>query len=265
MQTRQQVIRTIPLGILASFWISLALAKPACTRNEDGSVSEAVLLMTPGPNFAPKRALTLLERAEKAGNVDAAFNQGLLYMNGWGVGKSDKVATPYFRKAAECGHTLAQFNLAQILIENHTTANEASKWYKLAASDGHAISAYNLGLMYVRGKGVSKDGAAAKKYFGQAAAAGHVNAMYNLGYMYDDTEGTQPDYRQAFRYYSQAAERNHAAAQTRLAVMYGLGRGVPKDHNAALLWLQRATSNSDTDAAAILRTSGRGAAAEGAR
>lgn len=257
MQTRQNVIRTSWIGILAFSWVSLAIAKPACTLNEKQSVSEAVRLMTPGTQFDPKRAQIILERAEKAGNVDAAFNLGLLHMNGLGVRKSDSAATPYFRKAAECGLTVAQFNLAQILFEDAAKVNEASKWYAMAASDGHAIAAYNLGLMYVRGTGVQKDAAAARKYFGQAAAAGHVNAMYNLGYLYDDTEGTPTDYSQAFRYYYQAAERGHAAAQAKLAALYGLGKGVRKDHKAAMHWLQRAAKNGDADAAAVLRTLGK--------
>lgn len=256
MRLLHGIIFAIRVCITFGLSTSFALAKPPCTVLEDRSVTEAIRLMTVGPDFNPKKALLLLELAERAGNVDASFNHGLLYMNGWGVSKSDTAAIPFFRKAAECGHTIAQFNLAQILADDSAQVKEAAKWFTIAAAKGHAISAYNLGLMHFKGIGVEKDAAKAKSYFRQAAEAGHVNAMYNLGFMYDDFSGSEVDYSEAFRYYSLAAQRDNPSAQAKLAAFYGLGKGVKKDSKAALFWMRRAAKNGDPEAISALRSLG---------
>jgi len=215
-------------------------------------VTEALHLVEAGPGYNPVRALKLLEVAEKSGNVDAAFNRGLLIMTGRGVEKSDKLAVPHFKFAAECGHTLAQFNLAQILLEEGGSSTKSAYWFEKAAAQGHVVSSYNLGLMYARGYGVKKDLKKAESYFRKAADAGHVDAMYNLGYLYDELDRNIRDDKVAFRYYSLAAERNHPSAQSKLAVFYGLGRGVKKDEGASIYWLRRSANNGDKEAAAIL-------------
>lgn len=68
-----------------------------------------------------------------------------------------KDAVSYFRKAAQCGHTIAQFNLAQILLEDPTTKVEAAHWFGEASKANHAIAAYNLGQMNLICDGIPKN------------------------------------------------------------------------------------------------------------
>ena len=57
---------------------------------------------------------------------------------------------------------------------------EAVKWYRKAAEQGHSIAQYGLGTCYYSGKGVPKDKLAATKWFKKAAAQGSPQAKSML-------------------------------------------------------------------------------------
>ena len=87
-----------------------------------------------------KTALTIFEDLAKKGDIDAQYNLGLMYDNGYGV-KQD------YKKAFE--------------------------WYEKAANQGYAKAQFNLGLMYVKGEGVRQDYKRAKEWFGKACDGGY--------------------------------------------------------------------------------------------
>ena len=65
-----------------------------------------------------------------------------------------------FRKAAEQGDALAQFNLGWMSVKGigvPKNYKQAAYWFRKAAEQGHAMGQYNLGQMYRRGKGVPRD------------------------------------------------------------------------------------------------------------
>jgi TPR repeat protein len=78
------------------------------------------------------------------GHVDAQFNLGLFYMNGWGVPQDYK---------------------------------QALKWYRLAAEQGNANAQSNLGTMYANGAGVLQDNQMAHALYNIASANGFENAF----------------------------------------------------------------------------------------
>lgn len=242
------------LALLAAIAPPAFAARAGCANEGSNQVSQAVRLMERGPAFDPARARVLLETADRAGSPDANFNLGLLHMRGLGVDRSDIAASKFFKKAAECGHTPAQFNLAQILLDSPRSQAAAAQLFAAAASSGHSIAAYNLGLMYAKGLGVKTDTRNAGKYFKQAADAGNADAMYNLGHLYSDDSGNANDYQLAMQYYLKAARREHAGAQAQLAFHLVTGGGVKKDHKGAVYWLQRAAKNGDSRSIEILKS-----------
>jgi hypothetical protein len=56
---------------------------------------------------------------------------------------------------------------------------EAAWWYRKAAEQGHTSAQYNLGNMYVRGEGVPKNDVEAYKWWHLAAAQGDEGAKKN--------------------------------------------------------------------------------------
>jgi TPR repeat protein len=84
-------------------------------------------------------------------------------------------AGEWYRKAAEQGHTLAQFALGLRYDSAHGVARDyeaAHFWYLCAARQGHARSQFNLGVMYAAGQGVQSDLVEAYVWLHRAVAAG---------------------------------------------------------------------------------------------
>jgi uncharacterized protein len=78
-------------------------------------------------------------------------------------------------------------------------------WYRKAAEQGNAIAQYNLGDMYRVGEGVSADNSAAAIWYRKAAEQGYARAQNNLGVMYDNGEGVGQDDISAYIWFSLAA------------------------------------------------------------
>ena len=54
---------------------------------------------------------------------------------------------------------------------------KAFEWYKKAAEQGHTVAQYNLGVMYHHGVGVNPSDSEAMRWFAKAAAQGHEGAQ----------------------------------------------------------------------------------------
>jgi hypothetical protein len=58
--------------------------------------------------------------------------------------------------------------------------HEGVGWYRKAADQGDAVAQYNLGISYELGEGVSQNTRLAMAWYQKAAAQGHVNAKNRL-------------------------------------------------------------------------------------
>jgi len=77
---------------------------------------------------------------------------------------------------------------------------QAAAWYKKAAELGDPLSQYNLAVMFENGRGVARDYTAAMDWYSRAADNGHAGAMYNLGAMYYRGQGVLPDVIEAHKW-----------------------------------------------------------------
>jgi hypothetical protein len=135
-------------------------------------------------------------------------------------------------------HTVAVAGDFEDGVAAHETKDYTTAFakFKKAAEAGHAIAQFNLALMYDQGQGVPKDYAQAVRWFTKAAEAGNADAQYNLALMYFGGQGVPQDYQQAAQWYTKAAEAGIAPAQNNLALMYAKGLGVPQDYVFAHMW-----------------------------
>jgi TPR repeat protein len=130
-----------------------------------------------------KQAYTLWKPLAEHGNADAQYNLGLLYMNGLGVEKNDRMALKWFIRAGQQGLADAQYNagvmfyLGKGVYPSYITA---VKWWQLAANKDHANAENNLAVMYAYGYGVKKEPARAIKLWTAAAKQGHPDAINAL-------------------------------------------------------------------------------------
>ena len=189
--------------------------------------------------------LSLTQKAWE-GDADAQFELGCSYSQL----QDHEEALKWFRKSAEQGHAIAQYNMGLMsangmgVSQNH---KEAVKWYIKAAEQGYAKAQCNLGAMHYNGHGVIKDHKEAVKWFHKAAEQGNATAQNRLGLMYYQGQGVPQDYKEAVTWYRMAAEQGDGKAQHNMGLMYYQGQGVIKDYVQTHAWYNVASANGEDE------------------
>ena len=272
------------LSLLAIFLCGLAAGSALAQDNPPPDYFVAQAAYERGDHEAAfKMWLVLAQR----GDVDAQFNVGALYDNGFGVTRNVEKATLWYARAADRNLAPAELVLAHILKRGEATVrddDQALRHLRSAAHRGSARAQFELGVAYDRGIGVTQNYATAAFWYENAAAQGLTEAVYNLATLFDEGLGAPKDhvvalawYRQAVlggsaraennignlhekglgvpqnyvlavEWYSKAAKRGLAIAQNNLATMYHLGHGVPRDFKQAARWYQVAAKQGDQSA-----------------
>ncbi|MDR0486238.1 MAG: sel1 repeat family protein [Elusimicrobiota bacterium] len=147
-----------------------------------------------------------LKKAAESGDAEANFNIGQMYDRGIGVSKKDeKEAFKWFLKAAELGYAKAQHKVALCFYYGRIGMPpqnfvETFKWFRKAAEQGLSDSQCCLGIMYLEGKGVSKDEKEAFKWFLKSAELGCADGMIKVGKMYAGGIGVSKDEKEALKW-----------------------------------------------------------------
>jgi TPR repeat protein len=118
-------------------------------------------------------ALRHLTPHAEEGNADAQYRVAIMYQNGLGVVRNEKLAVKWMRAAAEQGHALAQHGLGYMYLQGdclERNAAEASTWFRRAAEQGLAGSQTMLAMMYEQGNGVERDPEEAKRWYERAGS-----------------------------------------------------------------------------------------------
>ena len=229
-------------------------------------------------------ARTIWSELAHDGDVDAQFNLGTLYENGFGVEEDAEQAARWYRAAAARRVDLARLALARLqrtgalepepdedqikLLETAArrglaeaqyelgvaydrglgvTQNHATAagWYQRAAEQGLTDAQYNLATLFDEGLGTPRDFEQARDWYMRAADAGEARAMNNLGYIYEKGLTGRRNYGKAVVWYRRAAHKGLAIAQSNLAALHYLGRGVPRDFEQAHRWYKAAAEQGD--------------------
>jgi TPR repeat protein len=230
----------------AAFINGVPTARPLSSR--EGGYANAQAAYKRGDY---KAAFGSMTEAAEEGNADAQYHLGLMYANGRGVPRDDKIAVLWYGKAAEQGEAQAQFNLGWMYANGRRVAKDekiAVLWYTKAAEQGYARAQYNLGVRYANGQGVEKDENTALLWYGKAAVQGDSDAQYALGWMCANGRGMAKDEKAAVGWYIAAADQGNAQAQYILGWMYANGRGVAKDEKTAVLWYAKAAEQGQGQA-----------------
>ena len=113
------------------------------------------------------RAFEFLTKAAGLGDAAAHFNLSVMYWEGIGVEKDEKMEIFHLEEAAIGGHPLARYNLG-VIEWNNGRKERAVKHYIIAANQGHNHSVEMLKQGYKSGS-VSKEDFAAALRAHQAA------------------------------------------------------------------------------------------------
>jgi TPR repeat protein len=103
----------------------------------------------------------------------------------------------------------------------------AVAWFRRAAEQGERIAQYNLAVMLVKGEGVEADPEEALKWYLRAAEQGVPEAQIAVGDFYAGGRVVAVDHDEARRWFEKAAGQSHEAAQPRLAALARLQEPQP--------------------------------------
>ncbi len=125
------------------------------------------------------KAVEWYKKSAEQGDADAQCNVGFLYYQGEGVDQDPKEAAKWFRLAAEAGDACAQNKLGENYYDEEQYT-KAFNWYEKAGEQGDADAQFFLGIMYVKGRGVTKDREKGYKWLRTAANQGDKFAWLHL-------------------------------------------------------------------------------------
>ena len=191
------------LGVLTFEDEDMRDEPPDNSRFSDPSVS----------NEDKRSVMEMLERNwEDNDSASVAYQLGRVWRDGLGVPPDDDKAEMWFRRAAEDGHSGAQYALAK-LLHQQGRVNEVVTWYEQSAESGNQFAAYQLGKLYLTGEDVPKDVAKAVEYLTDAAEQGSSQAQYILGKLYLLGSEVTQDRETAAQWFTAAADQGHEYAR----------------------------------------------------
>lgn len=126
--------------------------------------------------------------------ADEQYRIGMAYLNGeYMLPQSFKKALPYFRKAAERGHAIAQlYMMRSCMKRSDDNNNEVMSWLQKSAEQGEPQALYNLGISYHRGDiGGKADISKSNELFRQSAESGYSAAYSRMAAIYSNGEGVE--------------------------------------------------------------------------
>jgi uncharacterized protein len=221
---------------------ALALALERAKTGDAAAQTLAAEIYARGLGIAQNlsEAARLYNLAAEKDIPEAQFQAALFLIDGKVGPKDIKKAKAYLEKAVASGHTLAGFNLAQLLLSDATTDAQKKQAYDLflrAAHTGLADAQYAVSQFLANGTGgVPFDEVQARIWLEKSARQNYDTAQLDLGSWMIDGIGGKKDYQSGFSWTKRAAEMGNVEAQRRLSHLYEDGIGNPGDQIAAAAW-----------------------------
>ena len=185
-----------------------------------------------------------------AGDAEAAYKLGEMYLSTQGGEADAQSAVTYFRLAAGKGFLPAQKELARFYKEGLAglqPSREASLfWCMHAALQGDANCQNQVKEAFAKNTQLydavlAAFTASVQAHIGNGPAALELGRLYEEGFL-------SPDLEEAAHWYSIAAQQKIPAAQARLGLLYADGKGVVKNEEKARALLAPAAEAGDPQA-----------------
>ena len=197
-----------------------------------------------------KEAISLLERADEAGNPSGTRNLGYCYAVGIGVEKNKEIGARLYIKAAEAGNAKAMCNIGVLYSYGHGVEQDhakAAEWYRRSAEGGYSRGMTNYACCLRDGLGVERDPDLAAEWF---TRSGSPRAKRHLGIMKLNGNGIPKDL-------NGGRELLKEASATDSKAMVALGDLIlDEDRDGAVSLFERAATKGNADAANRLESMG---------
>ncbi|WP_245516273.1 tetratricopeptide repeat protein [Ancylobacter aquaticus] len=219
--------------------LDLAVSR-ANAQGDPVSMTLAAELLSQGYGVRqnPTVAREWYEAAAAKGNPDALFTLGAILMASPSAANKDQ-AVDFFRRAAENGNARAAYNLGLVYLQGQVAPKEpaiAAEWFKRGAESDQPDALYALATLYRDGNGVPQDPVESARLLQRASEIGNDVATTELAIVVFNGTGVPKDEERAAALFRKAALQGNAIAQNRYARILSAGRGAPKDVIAAASW-----------------------------
>lgn len=186
------------------------------------ALDRAVQLHTAGRLTPARRAFEALARQ---GVPAAAYNLGVMHLEGQLPGANVRQAQHWLETAAAGGFVTAAFVLGQAFETGRLGQPprpdlvRAHQWYEAAAQAGSVDAQVAVATAFYLGRGAPRSMPDALHWYREAAKAGDVGAQYLVAAMYEHGDGTDVDLRLARYWYDLAARNGDPAAAAKLKAL----------------------------------------------
>lgn len=127
-------------AIVGTLVVGAALFTCACGSEQPAAVADVEKGNAAFARRDFETAFNALKPAAEAGDADAEFKIGFMYINGRGVDRDFANALLWMQRAADQGHAEAQYNMALNYAGGRGVAEDAVQaffWSSLAAQQGY--------------------------------------------------------------------------------------------------------------------------------
>ncbi len=171
---------------------TLAFILAGCGERSAVSKPAAAIIVEQPMEITLDEYFVQLQKTAEAGNAEAQYNLGRIYLRGEGstgsafvrdVPRDISKAVEWYQKSAMSGNVNAQCDLGMVFklgLGVKEDANRAFMWLQKAAAQGNDVAQYNLGQMYADGTGVKLDLPHASAWVLLAAVQGNEKAKRNF-------------------------------------------------------------------------------------
>ena len=210
--------------------------------------------------------LEALTKKAESGDRQAQYDLAMVYDSGKDeIPRNVKLGAEWFLKAAQQGHTEAQFAIGQCYFYGRGVPRDkvlGVEWYHQAALKDHRQATYALGECYSFGEGVDRHHAESLKWFSKSAAQGVQEAQFQIARILEKGDPTVRNPLQALEEYKKSANGGNAHAEYLVGTYYEEGKGVPQDLSRAIQSYKIAAPKSEDARARLARLYGQGKGVE---
>jgi TPR repeat protein len=192
-------------------------------KNTEAAVSAFNIAKGYTTNENSTLAFQWFEKAANLGHTEAQFELGECYSSGKGVAASQLNAVVWLHKASDQGHVKALFSLGMYLVATMKDPSEAVACIRTAAECKNPEAQYQLGTYYHDGIGVEIDHAKGNFWYCKAAAQNLTCAQLELGMRClegNDLDDVMP--RDAAHWFREAAQLKNNKYAPQAMYQYGL-------------------------------------------
>ena len=226
--TGKDEAKTIVMDDKATYTKGLALLEDGlCSSNKHmiGIRDLSALPSDDDPEFKPKpsaqEGFKLIAEAHKRGYQDASFIYAKAMEVGILIEEDYPASIELYRKLANAGHVLSQYELGQELMYGRLTKDrfllkrtgtrvqtdvEAFSWFLKAAENGYPFAQNSVAVCLQRGSGTERNPKASFKWAKLSAYAGYVGGQETVGIHYINGDGVPQDLDMANAWFKIAAD-----------------------------------------------------------